>query len=241
MRSPFFNRLSPLLAASLILSLVYGSYFLMAQPADDKPVQGFSFIKDRVSMAVKPGADKVTVPYFFENKTDRILTIKRYDSACSCLSAKVKGSKLKYAPGEKGEIRVEFKIENMTGKQEKTVLLWTTEDPADKPSTVMTVELDIPVLVEISPQNLSWKVGEVSTSKTIKIKVNNPTPIKITKHSGTNPNFAYTFKEIIAGKEYEVSVTPKSTEKPGIGMINLHTDSPLSRYKYTKAFVIIKR
>ncbi|MFK7909256.1 MAG: DUF1573 domain-containing protein, partial [Akkermansiaceae bacterium] len=177
----------------------------------DVPLTGFTFIKNKVAVTAAPDATKVTVPYQFENKTDRTLTIAKYDSACSCLSAKVKGSKLVYKPGEKGEIRVQFAIGTFSGTVEKTVLLWTTEDPDDKPSTVMTVELTIPVLFEVAPMTLLWEQNEKAKAKTIKLKVNNDKPIRILEHSGSNKDFPYELKTIREGWEYELIVTPTST------------------------------
>jgi hypothetical protein len=203
--------------------------------------QGFTFISNKVAVTAKPDATKVTVPYHFENKTSRTLTIAKYDSACSCLSAKVKGSKLVYKPGEKGEIRVQFAIGSFSGTVEKTVLLWTTEDPDDKPSTVMTVELTIPVLFEVDPMTLLWEQGEKATAKSIKLKVNHKNPIRIVSHSGSNKDFPYEMKTIREGWEYELVVTPTSTKTPGFGMIKITTDSPIPRYKRQQAFVCIKR
>ena len=203
--------------------------------------KGFTFIKNKIAVTAKPDAKKVTVPYHFENKTNRVLTIARYDSACSCLSAKVKGSKLVYKPGEKGEIRVDFALGTFSGKVEKTVLLWTTDDPADAPSTVMTVELTIPVLFEVSPMTLLWDQGAEAKPQTIKIKVNHDKPIRIVNHSGSNKDFPYKLKTIREGWEYELVVTPTSTGTPGFGMIKLTTDSSIPRYKRQQAFVCIKR
>lgn len=203
--------------------------------------EGFTFISNKIAVTAKPDATKVTVPYHFENKTDRVLTIAKYDSACSCLSAKVKGSKLVYKPGEKGEIRVQFALGSFSGKVEKTVLLWTTDDPEETPSTVMTVELTIPVLFQVEPMTLLWDQNQTPEPKTIKIKVNHDKPIRITGHMCSNKEFPYTLKTIREGWEYELVVTPTSTAEPGFGMIKLTTDSPIPRYQRQQAFVCVTR
>ena len=215
-------------------------YLLSAQGfAEGK--QGFTFIQSKVAVTAKPDATKVTVPYHFENKTDRVLTIAKYDSACSCLSAKVKNGKLVYQPGEQGEIRVQFAIGAFSGTVEKTVLLWTKDDPDDKPSTVMTVELTIPVLFEAIPTTLLWDQGAKPEPKTIKLKVNHTKPIRIVEHTGSNKDFPYELKTIRDGWEYELVVTPVSTDGSGFGMIKITTDSPISRYKRQQVFVCVKR
>lgn len=203
--------------------------------------EGFTFIKNKIAVTAKPDATKVTVPYHFENKTDRTLTIARYDSACSCLSAKVSKSKLIYKPGEKGEIRVQFAIGSFSGTVIKTVLLWTTDDEDDKPSTVMSVELTIPVLLELEPTSLLWNQNEEPKAKTIKLRVNNDKPIRIIEHAGTNEDFLYNLKTIREGWEYELEVTPKNTDAPSFGMIKVTTDATIPRYKKQQAFVCVKR
>lgn len=214
---------------------------LLLLASDVFAAKGFTFTKEKVAVTAAPDATKVTVPYHFENKTRRTLTIAKYDSACSCLSAKVKGSKLVYKPGEKGEIRVQFAIGNFSGTVEKTVLLWTTDDPDEQPSTVMTVALTIPVLFEVEPMTLLWDQNGPAKAKTIKLKVNNDKPIRIVSHAGTNKDFPYALKTIRDGWEYELVVTPASTAEPGFGMIKITTDSSIARYKRQQAFVCVRR
>lgn len=217
------------------------AFFFLVPASHVSAKEGFTFVKSKIAVTAKPDDKKVTVPYHFVNNTKRILTIAKYDSACSCLSAKVRGSKLVYQPGEKGEIRVDFAIGAFSGTVEKTVLLWTTDDPDEKPSTVMTVELTIPMLVQVTPTTLFWDQGADSKPQTIKIKVNHDKPIHITEHDGSNKNFPYELKTIRKGWEYEIIVKPGSTEVPGFGMIRMRTDSPIPRYQRQQAFVCVRR
>lgn len=202
---------------------------------------GLTFAKNRIEMSVSPDAKTVMVPYQFSNKTDRTITIKRYDSACSCLSAKIKGGKLVYEPGESGEIRVNFELGTFSGLVEKTVLLWTTEDQDEKPSSVLSVVLDIPVLFEVNPKTVFWEQHGEDQPQVIKLKVNNVDPIHILEHSATNKNFQYEFNTIKEGREYELVVTPKDVSVPAFGMIKLTTDSAIPRYRRQMAFVCVRR
>lgn len=204
---------------------------------------GFTFTSNRQEVTTKPADKLVTVPYFFENKTKRTLTISRYSSACSCVDARVRGKKLEYKPGEKGEIHVDFKLGTFSGKVEKTLLLWTTDDPEEKPSSVLTVALNIPVLIEMKPKNktLYWDQNGAVEPKTIKIKINYASPIHITEHSGTSKNFAYELKTIKHGWEYELVVTPKDVSQLGMGMIRFRTDSPIPRFQRQMAFVCVRK
>lgn len=203
--------------------------------------EGLTFIQNRVEMKVAPHAKKVTVPYHFENKTQRTITIARYDSACSCLSAKVKGGKLVYQPGEKGEMKVDFELGSFAGLVEKTVLIWTTDDAKDKPSSVLQVVLDIPVLFEVNPKTVFWDQNGDKDPRVIKLLVNAPNPIHILDHSGTNDNFSYELKTVRDGMEYDLVVTPKDVTTAAFGMIKLRTDAAIPRYQRQMAFVCVRR
>ena len=213
---------------------------LVASPAVTAAA-GLTFVKNRVELTVAPDAKKVTVPYYFENKTERIITIARYDSACSCLSAKVKDGKLVYKPGDKGEMKVDFDLGNFSGVVEKTVLLWTTDDAEEKPSSILRVALTIPVLFEVNPKTVFWNQNGENKAQVIKLKVNHTEPIHILNHDSTNANFTYELKTLRDGREYELIVTPKDISLPAFGMIKLGTDSPIPRYRRQMAFVCVRR
>jgi len=227
---------TPLLTVAFFSLL--GSFAL----AGDGKEEGFSFINTRIAVTVKPDDKTVVIPFEFENKTDKKLIISRYDSACSCISARVAEpqGKMAYKPGEKGRIEVTFELGSFSGQQEKTLLLWTTDDPAEKPSSILTSAITIPVLFEISPKTLFWDQNGQGEAKTITLKVHNDQPIHILKHSGTNKDFPYELKTIRDGWEYKLIVTPTQITSAGMGMIKITTDSPISRYKRQQTFVCVR-
>ena len=221
---------------SILITLFLCSPALMAD-------LGFTFVKNRVEVTVKPDAKRVSIPFEFENKTKKTLTIARYDSACSCLSARVAEpeGKMTYKPGEKGKIVVDFELGSFSGKVEKTVMLWTKDDPAQMPSTVLTSAITIPVLFDVSPRTLYWDHNGSKEPQTIKLKVTGDKPIHISNHQGTNQNFPYKLITIRDGWEYELVVTPQSVESMGMGLIKLTTDAAISRYQRQQAFVCVRR
>ena len=202
---------------------------------------GLSFKQSRIETTVAPEAKTVTVPYFFKNETDRTITIKRYNSACSCLSAKVKGGKLSYEPGEQGEIKVVFDLGNFSGLVEKTVMIWTTDDDDNKPSSILSVVINIPVLFEVNPKTTFWQQNGDNGAQVIELKVNSVEPIRILQHSATNKNFSYELKTIKDGFEYALVVEPKDVSTPAFGMIKITTDSATTRYRRQMAFVCVRR
>lgn len=204
---------------------------------------GFSFETQRKEVTVKPTDKLVSVAFAFENKTKRNITISRYDSACSCLSARVSDpeGKLSYKPGEKGSIICDFELGSFSGTQEKTLMLWTTDDAKDAPSVILTSSITVPVLFAITPTTLFWDQNGDPSPKSFKIKVNNDKPIRILSHSGTHANFPFELKTIRDGWEYELVVSPKDLSSLGMGLIKLTTDSPIPRYRRQQAFVCTRR
>ncbi len=224
----------PLVSLSFCLPVL--SPFLMAE-------SGFTFVKNRVEVTVKPDAKRVSIPFEFENKTKKTLKIARYDSACSCLSARVAEpeGKMSYKPGEKGKIVVDFELGSFSGEVEKTVMLWTTDDAVQAPSSILTSAITIPVLFDVSPRTLFWDHKGSKEPQIIKLKVSGDKPINILSHQGTNENYSYELKTIRDGWEYELVVTPQSVESMGMGLIKLTTDSEIPRYKRQQAFVCVRR
>lgn len=202
---------------------------------------GLAFEKTRVDAKVAAEAKKLSVPYTFTNTSGKDVTIARWDSACSCLNARIKGGKMTYKPGEKGEIVVDFELGSFSGHQVKTVLLWTTVDPAEKPSTVLSVGITIPEWFKVTPgTTIFWEKGAAAEARAFSILVTSGRPLHITGHSGTNANFPYRLETIREGREYRLTVTPKSTAAPAVGMIVLRTDADTPRYKSQRVFVGVR-
>ena len=227
----------------IVLPLVALSFCLLAFSSGLMAGQGFTFVKNRVEVTVKPDAKRVSIPFEFENKTKKTIQIARYDSACSCLSARVAEpeGKMSYKPGEKGKIVVDFELGSFSGSVEKTVMLWTTDDPAQVPSSVLTSAITIPVLFDVSPRTLFWDHKGSKEPQVIKLKVSGDKPIRILSHQGTNENYSYKLKTIRDGWEYELVVTPQSVESMGMGLIKLTTDAAIPRYQRQQAFVCVRR
>lgn len=215
--------------------------FLLLAPLTAHADKGLTFENKNVEVKAKAEALKTTVPFKFENTSKETITISRWDSACSCLNARIKDGKMAYKPGEKGLILVDFELGSFSGVQEKTVMLWTKEDSPEKPSIVLAVKINIPVLFEITPKTIFWDQNGSKDAQVFKLKVSHDKPIHITSHSGTSETFPYTVKTIKDGWEYELIVTPTDVSSPAFGMIKLTTDSKIPRYQRQQAFVCVRR
>ena len=200
-----------------------------------------TFEKELLEIHAPPDATAIVADFNFENKTDQPVTIAKVDKTCSCIGVLVADSKLIYAPGEKGQIRATFDMGNFSGVVNKTVVLYLDKDVEGQPSVTLTVEVHIPVLVELKEKTLKWLVDAAPDTQTIDVTMDYTKPIKITSHSCTSENFKIEVKTLEEGKHYQLRITPHDTKEPGLAIIRLETDCDIKRHQILQAFAVIRR
>ncbi|MFT4175821.1 MAG: DUF1573 domain-containing protein [Luteolibacter sp.] len=188
-----------------------------------------------------PDAKTISVDFDFKNETDKPLTIAKYETACSCMSLGIAGNKMTYAPGESGKVEATFDMGNFSGEVDKEILLWMRGDPADRPSRVLKVRVNIPVLVSIEPRTVRWQLGEKPASKTLRITMKDTKPVKILDVSTASKAFQYELKTLEEGKTYELVITPASTAEPNLAVFRIKTDCSSERHRVQQAFAIVPK
>ncbi|MCP5534532.1 MAG: DUF1573 domain-containing protein [Akkermansiaceae bacterium] len=186
-------------------------------------------------------AKTVAAEFPFTNKSKDTVTIKQYESTCSCMSAKIKDGKLRYAPGESGVVRAEFDMGNFSGDVDKVVAIWLGDDRADNPSIRLTTRVHIPVLVSIEPKTVKWEIGGDASPKTIKITMNHDKPIHVLEVQCSNDNYGSELKTIEKGKSYELVVSVKDGTQPGLGIFTITTDCDVPKHRSQQAFVVSRK
>jgi hypothetical protein len=190
-----------------------------------------------VEVNPKPEDETIEVAFTFRNNGDKPVTILNIESACSCLSSSLDART--YAVGASGTGKAEFKVSSFVGRHEKSVTV-TTDDP-QQPRWVIPFILNVPAVVEIEPKTLQWWLGDEPVAKTCVIKVLSDTPMKVTNVTSTRENVDFKWEEISPGKEYRVTVTPKSTEEVLMGALKIETDSSIPKYQRQLAFFSVFR
>jgi hypothetical protein len=186
-------------------------------------------------------AKTVTADFEFTNRSDKPVSIAKYDSGCSCLAVTIRDGKLRYEPGESGVVRSVFSMGNFSGSVDKIVALWLDNDPMENPSLKLTVRVHIPVLVAMEPKTLKWDLGGKLEPKVIQIRMNHDKPIHVTSVTSTSEAFKHELKTIEDGKSYELVVTPTETESPGLGIFRVETDCDLEKHRIQQAFASVRR
>ena len=120
-----------------------------------------------------------TAHFKFTNKGDQSVLIKEVVSSCGCTTAM--SSKRVYDPGESGEISATFDYGDREGKQIKSIRVET--DQEEEPRIVLTMEVNIPSAMEVSPSVVMWNrsVDEELTAKEVIIESHLTDPIEITE------------------------------------------------------------
>lgn len=169
------------------------------------------------SVVATPGQETATVVYAFHNASDHPVQITSINTGCVCTSAEL--AKDSYAPGEKGELKIQFTLGDRVGRQERLIHL-ATNDPAS-PTVMVRLVVDIPELAVVRPRLLFWKVGDALESKTAEIVLTQPEHSEVLEPKSTSAAFT---AKLTAGARpglYRLEITPTSTAETVHGVVHL--------------------
>lgn len=154
----------------------------------------------------------MTAAFRFRNAGSKPVRITSLMPSCDCLSANTKPANEAIAPGESGELRVEFALGGRAGRQEKTITV-TTDDAPDTP-TVLRLIVDIPEPVAISPRFVFWRVGEPAAEKTIEITLADPEKAKPGEVLCPEAAFNVRLEPGSSPNKFRLLIRPAGTAKP---------------------------
>ncbi len=196
-----------------------------------------------MSKEINAPADVLTVTADFEfaNNSDKPITITKSDPGCSCVSIQVSEGKLRYGPGESGTLRAKFDMTNFSGTVDKVIALYLNDDSADKPSQVLKLKVNIPVLVGVEPKTVKWDLGAKAEPQTIRIKMIEGQTIHVTAIKSSSDAFACELKTVADGKHYELVVTPRDMNAPGIAVFRIETDCKIQKHRVQQAFGVVRK
>lgn len=192
-------------------------------------VGGLRFPELRVVRTAGHGDTEVAVSFPFEAVGDRAVKITDIRTYCSCLSVGTKDGRKEFGPGERGSIEAVFELGAFEGEVEKS--LGVTTDLGGGAETELKLAVTIPVLYEVEPANVAWVVGDEPVGKTIRLRMRGDQPIRVVNAVSSRENMLVEAKEVEPGREYLLTLTPKTTAEPMLGMLRVETDAPWERYR----------
>ena len=168
----------------------------------------------------QPGDEQVQRSFTFTNASEQQVEVTSVKSSCGCTTAGLE--KTVYAPGEPGQIDVSFEIGDRKGRQIKKVVV-RTDDPAT-PVTTLTLDVEIPNVVELSPRLLMWKADEPREPKTLDVTLKSTEPIQIVGVRADADGLETNVEEIKPSEHYRVTITPPASGGPVRTIVWLKTD-----------------
>lgn len=113
---------------------------------------------------------------------------------------------------------------------------------ADGKTTRLTMQFDVPPAIVLSARSLQWKVGSKPTPKVLSITLPKGSPVKGVRDAGLSGEaFDYRPQTITKGREYSITVTPLSTDKPALNRLVIKTDSSDPRYAQQIIYLQVRK
>jgi len=169
-----------------------------------------------LQLVAMPGQDSMKAVFAFRNAGDKAVRILALDPSCSCMSAEP--DMAVHAPGESGEIRIVLALTGYVGRVHRTLMV-TTDDAQEK-FTELTLTVDIPEWVTITPRFLFWRVGDPPVEKTVDIVVTDPKTATVDKLECANPRFQTQLSPRQTGR-FRLAVKPADTGQPDEASLHL--------------------
>ena len=154
--------------------------------------------------------------------------IEEAEPHCACTKVKVSGSRLTAV------------VDTRTFDRdvEKTIAA-ETEDGEE---VILRMQFRVPQAMQLSARSLVWKRGSAPTPQVLRITLPKGSPIThIVDAALSGEDFDYAPKVVKKGKEYTVTITPRSTAKAALNRLVLTTDSTDPRYHRQIIYLQVKK
>lgn len=108
-----------------------------------------------VDLNAKPYDQQMAGVFRFKNTGKFPVTITTLQPSCGCTTAEL--TKRTYLPTETGEVRAVYKLNGVTGEQQKFITV-TTDDTTAK-TVRLNLHIKVPELLTCTPRMLLWRIG----------------------------------------------------------------------------------
>ncbi len=192
--------------------------------------------KSVITLVAPPEATKTEVTFRFKNAGPQAIDIKSIATSCGCTTADL--PKKHYEPGESGEVRITFEHGLRTGPQEKTIML--TAEPS-QPTSVLTLQVNVPERLQVSPQIVIWHPGDPVSSKIVTLRVREGDSLRPSSIKCDDSHFKTELRKSKSDLQlYELEITPLSTDKPEEAFISIVAEWPGHEAKTFPLYAAIK-
>jgi hypothetical protein len=172
----------------------------------------------RIELAPSVFDTAADAKFGFVNSGDQPVTIDSAKSSCGCTIPKLE--KNTYAPGERGAIVAHFNIGDRRGIQNVGIQVAIQGKQAPD---VLSLVLKIPNPATITPSMLVWGKEESNTAKTITVEAVEGLALRVEQVQPSSADFDATVETEQEGAKYRIVVTPKSTARSSVTVLNIDT------------------
>lgn len=135
-------------------------FAILSMPISGQAALEFGSITQSIDF--QPDQSACEVVYSFQNRGDKPVDLTKLIPSCGCMTPSDPVGT--YAPGQTGEITVQFKAENRIGITIETIQVYTTDSP--EPITLRLIA-NVPVLFRFDPENVIWGLNDPLVAKEV--------------------------------------------------------------------------
>lgn len=112
---------------------------------------------------------------------------------------------------------------------------------SDGLTTRLTMHFTVPPAIVLSTRSLIWKKGGEPAPQVLTISLPEGSPIRSIKDAGlSGTNYDFLPETVDKGREYRITVTPKSTAKGNLERLVIKTDCADKRYAQRMIYLQVK-
>ena len=129
-----------------------------------------------------------------------------------------------------------------TSKFDQSVAKQIDATTADGKTTRLTMNFEVPAAIILSARSLVWQRGAAPAPQVLTITLPKGSPVTDIKEAGLSGDaFDYVPHKVKDGREYTVTVTPRSTEKPVLNRLVLTMVSKDPRFARQIVYLQVKK
>lgn len=187
-----------------------------------------SFNTTIIEEVVGRNVEDFSFSFSFENTGKTPVKILDIIASCGCTT--VSCNKLLYLPSEKGTLNGRFVVGNLTGLQEKNIIIKT--DSISSPLITLQLRLTVPTSIAIKPGILVWRLHEPPNGKRVMLKIDPDSNLKFENIAYDLNEFNVTTEEV-SELEYILTIVPVKTDTAIRNMLTVScTDDNKMKHKY---------
>lgn len=211
------RRLFAVLVAVTIFAGGFGIVFAEGIPASNTK-GNLEFTKLKKEVVLEIGETSKETAFEFTNRGENFIRIVGIKSSCGCTVPELE--KKEYASGEVGALNVNFKASSGVQSTSATVILVSDEEENNFYTLKVLASRKQAVL--LSSQREEWKIGSALDEREILVSITED-GIHIVEASSNNDAFDVKMVTVEPGKQYKVTVKPRTSKYPAAASLRLQT------------------